>query len=56
LCEIEARINDRPLVFMGDDIDGEAALTPAHFLIGRELSRLPSVSTGVYWRDDTPSG
>ncbi|XP_003370609.1 putative integrase core domain protein [Trichinella spiralis] len=35
LCEIEARINDRPLVFMGDDIAGEAALTPAHFLIGR---------------------
>ncbi|KRX13086.1 Pol polyprotein, partial [Trichinella nelsoni] len=56
LCEIEARINDRPLVFMGDDIAGEAALTPAHFLIGRELSRLPSVSTGVYRRDDTPSG
>ncbi|KRZ47836.1 hypothetical protein T02_819, partial [Trichinella nativa] len=56
LCEIEARINGRPLVFMGDDIDGEAALTPAHFLIGRELSRLLSVSTGVYWRDDTPSG
>ncbi|KRZ04078.1 hypothetical protein T11_4559 [Trichinella zimbabwensis] len=56
LCEIEARINDRPLVFMGDDIAGEAALTPAHFLISRELSRLPSVSTGVYRRDDTPSG
>ncbi|KRZ58658.1 hypothetical protein T02_1348 [Trichinella nativa] len=56
LCEIEARINDRPLVFMGDDIGGEAALTPAHFLIGRELSRLPSVSTGAYRRDDTPSG
>ncbi|KRY47859.1 hypothetical protein T03_14133 [Trichinella britovi] len=56
LCEIEARINDRPLVFMGDDIAGEAALTPAHFLIGRELSRLPSVSTGAYRRDDTPSG
>ncbi|KRY07275.1 hypothetical protein T12_10942 [Trichinella patagoniensis] len=41
---------------MGDDIAGEAALTPAHFLIGRELSRLPSVNTGVYRRDDTPSG
>ncbi|KRZ95185.1 hypothetical protein T08_10750 [Trichinella sp. T8] len=56
LCEIEARINDRPLVFIGDDIAGEAALTPAHFLIGRELSRLMSVSTGVYRRDDTQSG
>ncbi|KRX57177.1 hypothetical protein T09_3812 [Trichinella sp. T9] len=55
LCEIEARINDRPLVFMGDDIAGEAALTPAHFLIGRELPRLPCASIGVYRRDDTPS-
>ncbi|KRX59205.1 hypothetical protein T09_10991 [Trichinella sp. T9] len=52
LCEIEARINDRPLVLMGDDIAGETALTPAHFLIGRELSRLPSVRTGIYRRDD----
>ncbi|KRZ88491.1 hypothetical protein T08_9352 [Trichinella sp. T8] len=52
LCEIEARINDQ-LVFMGDDIAGEAALTPAHFLIGRELSRLPSLSAGIYRRDDT---
>ncbi|KRY10067.1 hypothetical protein T12_5752 [Trichinella patagoniensis] len=53
LCEIEARINDRPLVLMGDDIAGEAALTPAHFLIGRELSRLLSLSAGIYRRDDT---
>ncbi|KRX42397.1 hypothetical protein T05_9324 [Trichinella murrelli] len=52
LCEIEARINDQ-LVFMGDDIAGEAALTPAHFLIGRELSRLLSFSAGIYRRDDT---
>ncbi|XP_003369041.1 conserved hypothetical protein [Trichinella spiralis] len=56
LCEIEARINDRPLVFMDDDIAGEAALTPAHLLIGRELTRLPSLSTGIYRRDDSTSG
>ncbi|XP_003369067.1 conserved hypothetical protein [Trichinella spiralis] len=51
-----ARINDRPLVFMGDDIASEAALTPAHFLIGRELSRLPSLSIGIYRRDDSTCG
>ncbi|KRY40069.1 hypothetical protein T01_3028 [Trichinella spiralis] len=56
LCEIEARINDRPLVFMGDDISGEAALTPAHFLIGHELSRLPNLRTRIYRRDDITSG
>ncbi|KRZ02453.1 hypothetical protein T11_13126, partial [Trichinella zimbabwensis] len=56
LCEIEARINDRPLVFMGDDIAGEAALTPAHFLIGRELSRLPSVTMEGYRCNNTASG
>ncbi|KRZ71301.1 hypothetical protein T10_12821 [Trichinella papuae] len=56
LCEIEARINDRPLVFMGDDISGAAVLIPAHFLIGRELSRLPSVRTKINRCDDATSG
>ncbi|KRZ01234.1 hypothetical protein T11_17316 [Trichinella zimbabwensis] len=55
LCEIETRINDRPLV-MVDYICGEAALTPAHLLISRELSRLLSVRTRIYRCDDTTSG
>ncbi|KRY13164.1 hypothetical protein T12_16187 [Trichinella patagoniensis] len=42
ICEIEARINDRPIVLTGDIPSDRIALTPAHFLIGRELSRLPN--------------
>ncbi|KRY74245.1 hypothetical protein T4A_10366 [Trichinella pseudospiralis] len=38
LCEVEARVNDRPLTFVGSDLDEEMALTPAHFLIGRSLA------------------
>ncbi|KRZ02713.1 hypothetical protein T11_3364 [Trichinella zimbabwensis] len=45
LCEIEARINDRPIVLTGDNPSDRIALTPAHFLIGRELSRRPNVTS-----------
>ena len=33
--EIEACINSRPLTFLGDDINSEDPITPAHFLLGR---------------------
>ena len=32
LHEIEACLNSRPLTFVGDEIDAEVPLTPAHFL------------------------
>ncbi|KRY08263.1 hypothetical protein T12_5861 [Trichinella patagoniensis] len=41
LCELEARINDRPLTLLSEDPHDCAPLTPAHFLIGRELASLP---------------
>ncbi|KRY30334.1 hypothetical protein T01_9093, partial [Trichinella spiralis] len=44
LCEVEARVNDRPLTFVGSDIQEEMALTPAHFLVGRSLTAFPDRS------------
>ncbi|KRZ58611.1 hypothetical protein T02_14089, partial [Trichinella nativa] len=41
LCELEARINDQPLTLLSEDPHDCAPLTPAHFLIGRELASLP---------------
>ncbi|KRY45546.1 hypothetical protein T03_9972 [Trichinella britovi] len=41
LCELEARINDRPLTLLSEDPHDCAPLTPAHFLIGRELASFP---------------
>ena len=35
LLEIEAVVNSRPLMFVGDDIESSTPLTPAHFLFGR---------------------
>ena len=35
LHEVESCINSRPLTFVGDDLDSEDPLTPAHFLMRR---------------------
>ncbi|KFD67379.1 hypothetical protein M514_11047, partial [Trichuris suis] len=42
LTEIEAKINARPLTFVGEDPTDTNALTPFHFLIGREFKELPN--------------
>ncbi|KRX86068.1 hypothetical protein T4E_5437 [Trichinella pseudospiralis] len=47
LCEVEARVNDRPLTFVGSDVDEKMALTPAHFLIGRSLASFPDRSNSA---------
>ncbi|KRY79194.1 hypothetical protein T4A_4881 [Trichinella pseudospiralis] len=43
----KARINDRPLTLLSEDPNDCAPLTPAHFLIGRDLASLstPAAST-----------
>ncbi|GFQ95402.1 integrase catalytic domain-containing protein [Trichonephila clavata] len=39
---IEAALNSRPLVYEEESDDNSAALTPAHFLMGRKLTAIPS--------------
>ncbi|KRX84033.1 hypothetical protein T06_16712 [Trichinella sp. T6] len=45
LCEIEARINGRPLTTISDDSNDLEPLTPFHFLTGRTLMELPDMTT-----------
>ena len=41
--EVEATLNNRPLTYMYDDLEGVSyALTPAHLLYGRRLVTRPS--------------
>ncbi|KRZ06878.1 hypothetical protein T11_7160 [Trichinella zimbabwensis] len=43
LCETEARINSRPLTFVGDDPSDPNPLAPFHFLIGREYRNVHEI-------------
>ncbi|KRZ08573.1 hypothetical protein T4B_14298 [Trichinella pseudospiralis] len=54
LCEIEAKINARPLTFVGDDVKDADALTPFHFLIGRSFVDLPMMSTPTVDEEELP--
>lgn len=41
LCQVEALVNSRPICSLSDDPTSLNALTPAHFLIGESLVKLP---------------
>ena len=44
LCEIEQRINNRPLTYIADDVDSPTPLTPSHLLYGRRLEMFPALT------------
>lgn len=46
LCQIEATLNSRPLIPASDDPNDVTAITPAHFLIGREFQAIAEPSYG----------
>ena len=43
-CQIEARLNSRPLTQLPESADGLEVLIPGHFLNERPLETLPDVS------------
>ena len=41
IVEVEAVLNNRPLIYTSSDVDDPQPLTPAHLLNGRMITRLP---------------
>ncbi|GBM07528.1 hypothetical protein AVEN_100726-1 [Araneus ventricosus] len=52
LIEIECMINSRPITYVGSDTEEPTALTPAHFLLGKRITSLPSVNDVILIKDD----
>ena len=43
ICEVQAVINSRPLIYVGDDINSKEILTPSHFLSLNPKTGIPQV-------------
>ena len=52
LMEVEAVVNNRPLVYVNKDVTNEDTITPAHMLYGRKLFLYPTFETHDYEYDD----
>lgn len=46
LTEIEARVNNRPLLYIGDEGDINETLTPSHMLHARRIRTMPLLTEG----------
>ena len=51
LVEIEAVVNNRPLLYLRDDSRACEALTPSHLLYGRKLKLCPTFDTHDFYYD-----
>ena len=47
LTDIESALNQRPLTYLGSDLNNLQAITPSHLAIGRALKFVPSISSKV---------
>ena len=47
LAEAEVVVNNHPLLYLGDDVKSERALTPAHLLYGRKIKLYPNIEVSV---------
>ncbi|XP_074657129.1 uncharacterized protein LOC141910297 [Tubulanus polymorphus] len=55
LCEIEACLNDRPLVYVSSDLESES-LTPSHLMWGRRITALSKLCPIDNLEDDAEFG
>ena len=54
LKEVEATINARPLVYIGDDLESNITLTPRHFLSLNPYTGIPETENDQYDPDYSP--
>ena len=51
MCLVEQTLNARPLTAVSDDPEGLTALTPNHFLLGRENASAPFMPSSERYND-----